>query len=80
MKTWVSVDRTGQVWEGLNVDHDIAMFLFLNITKKYKPNPTWNEWNTIDLLTGVHHVLRLWRDSPLENPSSSFAGKWRRVV
>ncbi len=76
----MNVDRTGQVWEGLNVHRDVALFLFLSITKRHKRGSMWNEWNTIDLLTGKHHVLRMWRDSPLENPSSEISGKWRRVA
>lgn len=74
-------DRTGQVWEGLNGDLDVAMFLFLHVVREYRygRNATWNDWVAVDLLTGRRHELRMWRDSPLEEPGPQMP-KWRRVA
>jgi len=74
-------DRADQVWEGLNSDREVTLFLFLHVNGVYRygRNATWNDWVALDLTKGTTCVLRMWRDSPLENPTDDMP-KWRRVL
>lgn len=56
-------DRVGQVWESLNSDRELTLFLFLHVNSVYRygRNAMWNDWVALDLTKGTTCMLHMWR-------------------